>query len=40
MLEVSEMTGIIETVGIGILTNVIYDIVKYAGIKFSSNKKN
>lgn len=33
------MTGIIETVGIGILTNVIYDIVKYAGIKFSSNKK-
>lgn len=32
------MTGFVESVGLGILTNLIYDIVKNAGLRFSNNK--
>lgn len=33
------MTGIAENIGLGILTNVIYDIIKYIEDRFEINKK-
>lgn len=32
------MTGLVASVGIGVLTNTIYDIVKYAGAKFYNSQ--
>lgn len=34
------MTGFVVDMGIGILTNLVYDIVKYSGAKFSNNRKS
>lgn len=34
------MAGLIADMGIGLLTSVVYDIVKYCGIKFSNIKKS
>ena len=33
------MTGIAANIGLGILTNVIYDIIKYIGNRFDNSKK-
>ena len=33
------MTGVAGSIGLGVLTNVIYDIIKYVGSRFYNNIK-
>lgn len=38
-MEVKQVTGIAGNIGLGVLTNVIYDIIKYVGNRFYNNIK-